>query len=33
MANHPEKKPWMRILVLAIAAVMLLGICMLPFFN
>ena len=25
MANHPEKKPWMRVLVLAIAGVMLLG--------
>jgi hypothetical protein len=33
MANHPEKKPWMRVLVLAIAGVMLLGFILLPLFS
>ena len=33
MANHPEKKTWMRILVLVVAGVMILGICLLPFFS
>lgn len=31
--KHPEKKTWMRVVVLIVAAVMIFGICLLPFFR
>lgn len=33
MSNGPQKKTWMRILILALAGIMILGAILMPFFG